>query len=39
MENDGAYHSWTASDSPVYIPPQAERAFKELVSLFAQTLQ
>lgn len=36
---DGAYHSWTASDSPVYNPPQAERAFKELVSLFAQTLQ
>ncbi|MGA8489307.1 MAG: dienelactone hydrolase family protein [Terriglobales bacterium] len=33
-----AYHSWTASDSPVYNPPQAERAFQKLTELFAATL-
>jgi carboxymethylenebutenolidase len=29
---DGAYHSWTSSDSPVYNQPQAERSFQKLVS-------
>lgn len=33
-----AYHSWTASDSPVYNQPQAERAFQKLLELFEQTL-
>jgi carboxymethylenebutenolidase len=33
-----AYHSWTSSDSPVYNPPQAERAFQKLTELFAATL-
>jgi carboxymethylenebutenolidase len=31
---DAAYHSWTASDSPVYNQAQAERAFQKLVSVF-----
>jgi carboxymethylenebutenolidase len=31
-----AYHSWTSSDSPVYNPPQAERAFQELTELLAE---
>jgi carboxymethylenebutenolidase len=35
---EGAYHGWTASDSPVYNPPQAERAFQKLVELFGKTL-
>ena len=35
---DGAYHSWTALDSPVYNKPQAERAFSKLKELFASTL-
>jgi carboxymethylenebutenolidase len=35
---EGAYHSWTSSDSPVYNQPQAERAFRKLVSLLAETL-
>ncbi len=34
----GAFHSWTASDSPVYNRPQAERAFQKLLHLFHQTL-
>jgi carboxymethylenebutenolidase len=33
-----AYHSWTSSDSPVYNPPQAERAFQKLLELMAETL-
>jgi carboxymethylenebutenolidase len=33
-----AYHSWTSSDSPVYNAPQAERAFRKLTELFAETL-
>ncbi len=33
-----AYHSWTASDSPVYNQPQAERAFQKLVALLKETL-
>lgn len=36
---DGAYHGWTALDSPVYNEPQAERAFKKLTELFAETLK
>lgn len=36
---EGAYHSWTASDSPVYNPEQAERAFTKLKELFAATLK
>ncbi len=35
---EGAYHSWTVPDSPVYNRPQAERAFAKLVELFARTL-
>jgi carboxymethylenebutenolidase len=36
---DGAYHSWTATDSPVYNRPQAERAFRKLVELLGDTLR
>jgi carboxymethylenebutenolidase len=36
---DGAYHSWTVPDSPVYNQSQAERAFEKLKSLFAETLR
>jgi carboxymethylenebutenolidase len=36
---EGAYHSWTVLDSPVYNQPQAERAFTKLTELFARTLQ
>ena len=36
---EGAYHSWTASDSPVYNSEQAERAFTRLRDLFAAALQ
>jgi carboxymethylenebutenolidase len=32
---DGALHSWTVPDSPVYNAPQAERAFEKLTALFA----
>jgi carboxymethylenebutenolidase len=35
---EGAFHSWTVPDSPVYNPPQAERAFEKLTKLFAETL-
>jgi len=35
---DGAFHSWTVPDSPVYNQPQAERAFEKLTNLFAETL-
>ena len=35
---EGAYHSWTVLDSPVYNPPQAERAFEKLVELFQGAL-
>ena len=31
---EGAYHSWTVLDSPVYNPRQAERAFEKLLELF-----
>ena len=36
---EGAYHSWTVLDSPVYNPPQAERAFEKLVELFQGALR
>lgn len=36
---DGAYHGWTALDGPVYNEPQAERAFKKMTELFAETLK
>jgi carboxymethylenebutenolidase len=36
---DGALHSWTVPDSPVYNQPQAERAFQNLQQLFAESLQ
>ena len=35
---EGAFHSWTVPDSPVYNQPQAERAFEKLTRLFAETL-
>ncbi len=35
---DGAYHSWTASDSPAYNQAQAERAFQEMLELFDSVL-
>jgi carboxymethylenebutenolidase len=35
---EGAYHSWTVPDSPVYNEPQAERAFAKLTELFATAL-
>ena len=36
---EGAYHSWTVPDSPVYNEPQAEWAFAKLTELFAKTLR
>jgi len=36
---DGAYHSWTTLDSPVYNQSQAEHAFGKLTELLAQTLK
>lgn len=36
---EGAYHSWTVPDSPVYNQPQAERAFEKLRTLFGETLK
>ena len=35
---EGAYHGWTAPDSPVYNEAQAGRAFKKLTELFGETL-
>jgi len=35
---EGAYHSWTASDSPLYNAPQAQRAFSKLTELLAAAL-
>ena len=32
---EGAYHSWTVSDSPVYNPTQSHRAFEKLVGLLS----
>jgi carboxymethylenebutenolidase len=36
---EGAHHGWTAPDSPVFNEAQAERAFKKLTGLFAETLK
>jgi len=36
---DGAFHSWTMPDSPVYNCAQAERAFDKLTQLFNATLK
>lgn len=36
---EGAYHGWTVTDSPVYNPPQAERAFQKLKDLYRETLR
>ena len=35
---EGAHHSWTTLDSPVYNKAQAERAFGKLMELFGATL-
>lgn len=35
---EGALHGWTVPGMPVYNEKQAERAFKKLTELFAQTL-
>ncbi len=35
---EGAYHSWTVSDSPVYNQRQADRAFEKLIALLSNTL-
>ena len=34
----GAFHSWTSSDSPVYNPSAAERAFNKLIQFLQQTI-
>jgi carboxymethylenebutenolidase len=36
---EGAHHGWTVPDSPVYNHPQAERAFRKLTELLAETLR
>jgi carboxymethylenebutenolidase len=36
---EGAYHSWTVLDSPVYNQPQAERAWQKLTELLADELK
>ncbi|MGP8248305.1 MAG: dienelactone hydrolase family protein [Bryobacteraceae bacterium] len=36
---DGAHHGWTVADSPAYHQPQAERAFRKLTELLAETLR
>jgi carboxymethylenebutenolidase len=36
---EGAFHSWTVPDSPVFYPAQADRAFHKLTELFAATLR
>ena len=35
---EGAFHSWTVPDSPVYNQPQADRAFAKLTGLFREVL-
>lgn len=35
---EGAYHSWTVPDSPVYNQAQAERAFNKLTELLSACL-
>jgi carboxymethylenebutenolidase len=34
----GASHGWTVPDNPVFSQAQAERAFRKLTELFAETL-
>jgi carboxymethylenebutenolidase len=36
---EGAFHSWTTLDSPIYNQPQAERAFAKLTELFSSSLR
>ena len=36
---DGAYHSWTEPDSPVYNPAQAQRALEKLVGVLTAALK
>jgi carboxymethylenebutenolidase len=36
---EGAHHSWTTPDSPVYDKKQADRAFGKLTDLFSATLR
>src|SRR5262249_30276975 len=36
---EGAYHGWTALDSPVYNEAQAERAFEKIAEQFVETLK
>jgi carboxymethylenebutenolidase len=36
---EGAYHSWTIPDSPVFNQAQADRAFEKLIELFDATLK
>ena len=36
---EGAHHGWTVPDNPSYNQPQAERAFGNLIQLFAKTLR
>ena len=36
---DGAYHSWTVPDTPVYNQARAERAFGKLKELFGEILR
>jgi carboxymethylenebutenolidase len=36
---EGAFHSWTVPDSPVFNPEQADCAFRKLTELFAATLR
>jgi carboxymethylenebutenolidase len=36
---EGAFHSWTTLDSPVYNQPQAERAFARLTELLSSNLR
>jgi carboxymethylenebutenolidase len=35
---EGAFHSWTVPDSPVFNPEQADRAFRKLTELLGETL-
>jgi carboxymethylenebutenolidase len=36
---EGAHHSWTSTDSPVYNQAQAERAYQKLLELFQESLR
>jgi carboxymethylenebutenolidase len=36
---NGAQHGWTVTDSPAYNAPQAERAFRALMQLLAETVR